>query len=67
MRRLPIIAIFALWVLRSSFCKKYDTNPLFGAAVGLMSWFLLMPYITVAGSVEVGGAAQSVYLLPAFP
>ena len=56
-----IMAIFAVMGIGYSFAKNMNTNPLFGAAVDLMSWFLLMPYV-VSGSVEVGGTAQAVSL-----
>ena len=56
-----IMAIFAVMGIGYSFAKNMNTNPLFGAAVALMSWFLLMPYV-VSGSVEVGGTAQAVSL-----
>ncbi|MFR4440925.1 MAG: PTS transporter subunit EIIC, partial [Hungatella sp.] len=56
-----IMAIFAVMGIAYSFAKNMNTNPLFGAAVGLMSWFLLMPYV-VSGNVEVGGTAQAVSL-----
>lgn len=56
-----IMAVFAVMGIAYSFAKRMDTNPVFGAAVGLMSWFLLMPYL-VTGSVTVGEATQDVAL-----
>ena len=56
-----IMAVFAVMGIAYSFAKQVGTNPLFGAAVALMSWFLVMPY-TVAGSVDVNGAAVAVSL-----
>ena len=56
-----IMAVFAVMGIAYSFAKQMGTNPLFGAAVALMSWFLVMPY-TVAGSVDVNGAAVAVSL-----
>ena len=54
-----IMAVFAVMGIAYSFAKHMNTNPLFGAAVGLMSWFLLMPYL-VSGNVTVGEATQAV-------
>ena len=56
-----IMAVFAVMGISYSFAKHMNTNPLFGAAVGLMSWFLLMPYL-VEGSVTVGETTQAVSL-----
>jgi cellobiose PTS system EIIC component len=49
-----IMAIFAVMGIGYSFAKQMKTNPLFGAAVSIMSWFLIMPY-GVAGNVAVKG------------
>ena len=54
-----IMAVFAVMGIAYSFAKHMNTNPLFGAAVGLMSWFLLMPYL-VSGNVAVGETTQAV-------
>lgn len=56
-----IMAVFAVMGISYSFAKHMKTNPLFGAAVGLMSWFLLMPYL-VSGTVAVGEAKEAVTL-----
>ncbi len=56
-----IMAVFAVMGIAYSFAKQMNTNPLFGAAVGLMSWFLIMPYV-VTGNVDVNGTAQAVSL-----
>lgn len=56
-----IMAIFAVMGIAYSFAKQMNTNPVFGAAVGLMSWFLLMPYI-VTGNATVDGVTQTVSL-----
>nr|WP_297438701.1 PTS sugar transporter subunit IIC [uncultured Clostridium sp.] len=46
-----IMAIFAVMGIAFSFAKKMKTDPLFGSAVAIMSWFLLMPY-KVTGTVD---------------
>lgn len=46
-----IMAIFATMGIGYSFAKQLDTTPIFGAAVSIMSWFILMPY-SVTGSVK---------------
>ena len=56
-----IMAVFAVMGISYSFAKHIKTNPLFGAAVGLMSWFLLMPYI-VEGNATIEGAKHAVSL-----
>ena len=54
-----IMAVFAVMGIAYSFAKHMNTNPLFGSAVGLMAWFLLMPYL-VSGNVAVGETTQAV-------
>lgn len=49
-----IMAVFAVMGIAHSFAKQMKTNPLFGSAVALMSWFMLMPYRMTA-SVTVEG------------
>ena len=39
-----IMAIFATMGIGYSFAKEMKTTPIFGAAVALMAWFILMPY-----------------------
>ncbi len=56
-----IMAVFAVMGISYSFAKHMKTNPLFGAAVGLMSWFLLMPYL-VTGNAVIDGTKQAVTL-----
>lgn len=56
-----IMAVFAVMGISYSFAKHMKTNPLFGAAVGLMSWFLLMPYL-VTDNVVIDGIKQAVTL-----
>ncbi|MFV0394171.1 MAG: PTS sugar transporter subunit IIC [Coprobacillaceae bacterium] len=46
-----IMAIFAVIGIGYSFAKQMKTNQIFGAAVAVMSWFLIMPY-TVTGVVD---------------
>lgn len=48
------MAIFAVMGIGYSFAKQMKVNPLFGAAVSIMSWFLIMPY-GVSGKVPVDG------------
>lgn len=54
-----IMAVFAVVGIGYSFAKEIKANPIFGAAVTLMSWFLLMPY-SVTGEVTVEGMANPV-------
>ncbi len=55
-----IMAIFAVMGIGHSFAKQMKTNPIFGAAVALMSWFLLMPYRMTANVTidDVSGVAN---------
>lgn len=46
-----IMAIFAVIGIAYSFANHMKTNPIFGSAVAVMSWFLIMPY-TVTGKVD---------------
>lgn len=39
-----IMAVFATMGIGYSFAKQIKTTPIFGAAVTLMAWYLLMPY-----------------------
>lgn len=54
-----IMAIFAVVGIGYSFAKQMKTNPIFGAAVSLMSWFLLMPY-QVSKMVAIEGLSEKV-------
>jgi PTS system cellobiose-specific IIC component len=54
-----IMALFAVLGIGYSFAKQMKTNPIFGAAVSIMSWFLVMPY-GVKGSVAVKGMTDKV-------
>lgn len=58
-----IMAIFATMGIGSSFAKQLKTSGIFGAAVSLMSWFILMPY-SITGSIsamfDANGAAMEV-------
>ena len=49
-----IMAIFAVVGIAYSFARQMKTDKIFGAAVAIMSWFLIMPY-TVEGTITVGG------------
>ncbi|MGX8850948.1 PTS sugar transporter subunit IIC [Amedibacillus sp. YH-ame10] len=46
-----IMAVFATMGIGYSFAKQIKTTPIFGAAVTLMAWYLLMPY-ELTGSVR---------------
>lgn len=54
-----IMAIFVVVGIGYSFAKQLKVNPIFGAAVSLMSWFLIMPY-GVSGKVAVQGVQGKV-------
>lgn len=41
-----IMAIFVVLGIGYNFSKQVKVNPIFGAVVSLMSWFMLMPYTT---------------------
>lgn len=56
-----IMAIFAIVGIAYSFAKHMKTNAIFGSAVAIMSWFLIMPY-TVTGT--VGGQEVSLTGVP---
>ena len=56
-----IMAIFAVIGIAYSFAGKMNTNKIFGAAVAVVSWFLIMPY-SISGSVDVAGKAVDVSL-----
>lgn len=56
-----IMAIFAIIGIAYSFAKHMKTNAIFGSAVAIMSWFLIMPY-TVTG--KVGGQEVSLTGVP---
>lgn len=56
-----IMAIFAIIGIAYSFAKHMKTNAIFGSAVAIMSWFLIMPY-TVTGT--VGGQEVSLTGVP---
>ena len=46
-----IMALFATMGIGYSFAKQMKVSGIFGAAVSLMAWFILMPY-TVTGSIK---------------
>ena len=54
-----IMAIFAVMGIANSFAKQLKTNSLFGSAVALMSWFMLMPYL-IPSTVTVDGVTGDV-------
>lgn len=58
-----IMAIFATMGIGYSFAKEMKTTPIFGAAVSLMSWFILMPYAltnSIKALFDANGAAMEV-------
>lgn len=58
-----IMAIFIVMGIGFNFAKREKTNPIFGAAVALMSWFMLMPFTTTV-TVESTGEILSVASVP---
>ena len=56
-----IMAVFAVIGIGYSFARQMKTNKIFGSAVAVMGWFLLMPYI-VEGTTEVAGKEVAVSL-----
>lgn len=58
-----IMAVFATMGIGYSFAKQIKTTPIFGAAVTLMAWYILMPY-SVSGGVTslINGAGETVEL-----
>lgn len=57
-----IMALFATMGIGYSFARQMKTTPLFGAAVALMAWFILMPYSFegTAKEILINGDAQTV-------
>ncbi|MEG2799774.1 MAG: PTS sugar transporter subunit IIC [Erysipelotrichaceae bacterium] len=58
-----IMAIFATMGIGYSFAKQMKTTPIFGAAVTLMAWFILMPYVVTGSAkslIDATGAALNV-------
>ncbi|MEG0290403.1 MAG: PTS cellobiose transporter subunit IIC [Erysipelotrichaceae bacterium] len=41
-----IMAIFIVFGIGYNFSKQVKVNPVFGAVVSVMSWFMLMPFVT---------------------
>ncbi len=58
-----IMAVFAVIGIGYSFGKQMKINPIFGSAVSILSWFLLMPYV-VSGTpgALVNGLGENVVL-----
>ena len=56
-----IMAVFAVVGIAYSFAGKMKTNQIFGAAIALVSWYLIMPF-TVAGTAEINGVKEAVSL-----
>lgn len=58
-----IMAVFATMGIGYSFAKQLKTSGIFGAAVSLMAWFILMPYSltgTVKALFDATGASMEV-------
>ena len=56
-----IMAVFAVMGISYAFAGRMKTNQIFGAAIGLVSWFLIMPYV-VSGNAMVDGVKTAVSL-----
>ncbi len=56
-----IMAVFAVMGIAYSFAGKMKINQIFGAAIALVSWYLIMPY-TVVGNAEIEGVKHAVSL-----
>lgn len=54
-----IMAVFAIIGIAYSFAGKIGTNKIFGAAVAIMSWFLIMPY-SITSTQVINGVEQEV-------
>ncbi|WP_321833124.1 PTS cellobiose transporter subunit IIC [Clostridium butyricum] len=50
-----IMAVLAVIGIGYSFSKELNVDKLAGAAVGLVSWFILMPYTVTDGNVTLSG------------
>lgn len=50
-----IMAILAVIGIGYSFSEQMNVDKLFGAAISLVSWFLIMPYEILAGDTTVAG------------
>ena len=56
-----IMAILAVIGIGYSFAEQMHTDKLFGAAIALVSWFLIMPYEIIA---DIGGVETTVSGIP---
>lgn len=50
-----ILGILTVVGIGYSFARQMEVNPIFGAAISLVNWFLLMPYEIVNDGVTVAG------------
>ena len=50
-----ILGILTVMGIGYSFARQMEANPIFGAAISLVNWFLLMPFEIVDDSVTVAG------------
>lgn len=58
-----LMAIFATMGIGYSMAREEKTTPIFGAAVALMSWFILMPFsfnVTVSSLMDATGQALNI-------
>lgn len=60
-----IMAIIVVMAIGYSFAGHMKVNKIFGAAISVVSWFLLMPYeVLVKGSLLISGVDTNVYGIP---
>lgn len=50
-----LLGILTVMGIGYSFANQLDTNPIFGAAISLVNWFLLMPYEIITDEATVSG------------
>lgn len=50
-----LLGILTVMGIGYSFAKQMEVNPIFGAAISLVNWFLLMPYEIVSDGESVSG------------
>lgn len=50
-----ILAVLTVLGIGYSFARQMEVNPIFGAVISLVNWFLLMPYEVVGDGVTLGG------------
>ena len=50
-----LLGILTVMGIGYSFAKQMEVNPIFGAAISLVNWFLLMPYEIVSDGESISG------------